>query len=148
MALILMTILYGFFMFVASNIDDLFILMAWYSLRSPSFTIKHIVIGQYLGFSAIVMVSAIAAFGALLLPLHWIGLLGLLPIFLATRMVLHLLRKKPKEEDVLSLDLPAQKTPTSSNLGVLRSLQIYKVAIVTFANGADNIAIYTPVSSV
>jgi cadmium resistance transport/sequestration family protein len=120
--------------------------MAWYSRRSPSFTTKHIVIGQYLGFTALVLVSIIVSFGALLLPLHWIGFLGLLPIYLAIRMLIDLLRKKPNEEDDLSVDLPEQNTTTGSNLwGVLRSAQTYKVASVTFANGADNIAIYTPI---
>ncbi|WP_342048698.1 cadmium resistance transporter [Bacillus sp. OTU530] len=70
MSFILTTII----LFAATNIDDIFLLLAWFSQRNSSLKASHIIIGQYVGFIALVLLSLIGALGALIIPQEWIGL--------------------------------------------------------------------------
>lgn len=74
------TILIGFLAFVATNIDDLLLLVLLFSLTN--WRKRDIVIGQCLGFAVIIVVSSLGFFGKWIVPLKWIGLLGLVPIIL------------------------------------------------------------------
>lgn len=124
--------------FIATNIDDIFILMVFFSSVDARFRRRHVVIGQYLGFVALVAISLPGFFGSLFIPQEWIGLLGLAPIYLG-------IRKWLDRQD----DQPAAQTalPATSSPALLSSLfhpKTYGVAAVTFANGGDNLGIYTP----
>jgi cadmium resistance protein CadD (predicted permease) len=66
--------------FTATNLDDVLILLLFFSQVNTAFQKKHIVIGQYLGFGALVLASLSGYFGGLLMPRDWIGMLGILPI--------------------------------------------------------------------
>lgn len=131
-------VLTGVIAFTATNIDDLFVLMLFFSQLNSSFTKSQIYLGQYLGFAGIIACSLLGFFGGLLIPDHWIGLLGFLPIFLGIRVIAAPLG----EGEIQGATLP--------NNAVTRFLlQFFKpktlsVAIVTFANGGDNIATYIP----
>ena len=46
----------------------------------PALGRRHIVVGQYLGFALLVVLSLPGFLGGLLLPRSWIGLLGVVPI--------------------------------------------------------------------
>jgi cadmium resistance protein CadD (predicted permease) len=72
----------GLSAFVATNLDDIVILSLFFSQVNAMFRNRHIVTGQYLGFSALVMVSLPSFFGSLILPEPWIGLLGIAPIMI------------------------------------------------------------------
>jgi cadmium resistance protein CadD (predicted permease) len=63
--------------FVATNIDDVFVLMLFFS---SNFQKSHIVIGQYLGIGLLVAISTLGSLLALVVPQYIIGLLGLVPI--------------------------------------------------------------------
>ncbi len=63
--------------FVATNIDDIFILMVFFS--SSNFHARSIVIGQYLGIGLLVAISALGSLIALVVPSFIIGLMGLVP---------------------------------------------------------------------
>ena len=123
--------------FGATNIDDLVILTLFFSQINSTFRRWHIVIGQYLGFAALVIASLPGFFGGLIIPRPWLGLLGLLPILIGIGCWFD--SEKNESDDV--------KVDTSSNRSMLANfinLQIYSVAAVTFANGTDNISIYLP----
>lgn len=105
--------------FAATNIDDLIVLTALFSADRPGR--GAVIVGQYLGIATIVAVSVFAAIGLLVVPERWIGLLGVIPIAIGIRGLL----------------CPAEGRPVVAN-GVLG------VAGITIANGADNIAVYTP----
>jgi cadmium resistance protein CadD (predicted permease) len=47
---------------------------------NATFRSRHIVMGQYLGFTILVLASLPSFLGDLVLPRAWIGLLGLVPI--------------------------------------------------------------------
>jgi cadmium resistance transport/sequestration family protein len=123
---LLAAFLTGVISFAATNIDDIFILMLFFSQTSEAFRNWHIVLGQYLGFAALVALSVLGSLGVLIVPEEWVGLLGLVPIFLGIRALMQL--REDSEED--------RKPIESSGIG--------GVATVTFANGGDNIGIYVP----
>lgn len=125
----------GITSFAATNIDDIAILMLFFAQNS-TFRPKHIVLGQYLGFTALILVSLPGFFGGLILPRYWIGLLGLIPIALGLSNLLNW-EDTPEEIETkteLSEDAIASFLPP----------QAYTVAAITFANGGDNIGVYVP----
>ena len=129
------TISTGVTAFTATNLDDILILMLFFSQVDTVFRKRHIVAGQYLGFTALVLASLPSFFGSLLLPRPCIGLLGLVPIAIGiSRLVNANEAESPETEEI------TQPAWFSS----LVSPQAYSVAAVTFANGGDNIGIYMP----
>ena len=109
--------------FISTNIDDLFLLVGFFSDRS--FSRVHIFGGQILGMAIIVAISLAAASAALAISPQRVGLLGVAPIVIGFGKLLRL----GKAED--------EGQPTA--VGVLQ------VAAVTVVNGGDNIAAYTPI---
>lgn len=126
--------------FASTNIDDIFLLAAFFADRR----LRHrsVVLGQYLGIGALVLVSALAALLVLAFPEGWIALLGVVPLIMGFSK------------------LPALRTDTVSGKGGgeedrirdqeqnaergLRS-QVLAVASVTVANGGDNVGVYVPI---
>jgi cadmium resistance transport/sequestration family protein len=99
---------------------------------------RHIVIGQYLGFTALVLVSLSGFFGGRLFPQTWIGMLGIVPIALGVSQWLN--RKDESLQELSTLQPPQ----TDSSFTQFLSPQTYGVASVTIANGGDNLGIYVP----
>ena len=126
MAWLLKAITTGVISFAATNIDDIFVLALFFGRVGRGLKIRHVVAGQYLGFSALVAISLVGYFARLIVPHEWIGLLGLLPIAIGVR---HFLERDNGEDE---------KQEAGRTAGVL------SVAAVTFANGGDNIGIYAP----
>ena len=62
--------------FVATNIDDIFVLTLFFS--SSNFHKVQVVVGQYLGIGLLVVISSLGSLLALVIPQYIIGLLGLL----------------------------------------------------------------------
>lgn len=125
----------GITSFVATNIDDIAILMLFFA-QNATFRPKHIVIGQYLGFTALILISLTGFFGGLILPRYWIGLLGLIPIAIGLS---NLINWGDASEEV-----EAQTELSEDTIAPFLSPQAYAVAVVTFANGGDNIGVYVP----
>lgn len=90
---------------------------------------RDIVIGQYLGFALLVLISLLATFGVTLIPDQWVGLLGLIPIYLGVKLFI-----KGEDED---------EGAVVSSLNKFNKFYL-SVAFITFANGGDNIGIYVP----
>ena len=124
----------GTIAFIATNIDDLVILMLFFAEVDQQFKKRHIYIGQYLGFTALILCSLPGFFGGLVISKPLIGLLGFVPIVFGIRSLLNL-----KNTDEV-------QTVNMSRKGILKFInpQIFNVAAVTFANGGDNIGIYIP----
>lgn len=128
----------GITAFIATNLDDLVILTLLFSQVNATFRRRHIVIGQYLGFTALVIASLSGFFGGLFLPSHWIGLLGLVPIAIG-------LNRFFNPDDDSSEEVTAETDDSNSSFFTgLLSPQAYSVAAITVANGGDNIGIYAP----
>ncbi|MCE0764847.1 cadmium resistance transporter [Pseudonocardia kujensis] len=121
-------------MFAVTNVDDILILALFFSQAAGRRAAEvRVVVGQYLGFLAILAASVVGALGAGLLPDAVIPYLGLLPLFLGVRAAWQAWRHRHDEEE----DIPE----SGSAIG----LSILAVAGVTFANGGDNIGVYVPV---
>lgn len=126
----------GLTAFAATNLDDIIVLSLFFSQVNTCFRRRHIVTGQYLGFSVLVVASLPSFFGKFILPESWIGLLGIVPIMIGINRLLN--QETSDTEDV--------NTPESSQAwwSNFLSPQTYGVAAVTIANGGDNISIYMP----
>lgn len=114
-------------MFAVTNVDDLLVLALFFGRARG---VARIVVGQYLGFAGILVVSVVGALGATLLPEQVRPLLGLVPIALGVKAFL-------RRHD----GADAEGESAGAGPGVLA------VAGVTFANGGDNIGVYVPVFS-
>ena len=136
--------------FAATNIDDIIILMLFFSQTNRSFRRRHIVVGQYLGFVALILASLPGFFGGLIVPRAWIGLLGIVPIIIG---ISNLISRKGDEQEIQTVSDTHHQEESKSffskaiakSLLVVIAPQTYQVAAVTFANGGDNIGIYVPI---
>src|ERR1700682_6180182 len=87
----------GITAFVFSNLDDLLLLALWFAeARTGAATLKlyNVVVGQYVGFSILLVLSLIGFAIGSVLPIEWIGLLGFLPILIGLHKLYHLIREK------------------------------------------------------
>jgi len=135
----------GITAFVATNIDDIIILLLFFAQVDVNFRRRHIVIGQYLGFTLLILASLPGFFGGLVVPSEWIGLLGLLPIAIGLKQLVNRQEDTAQVQTVTSDFEPSSaRKPLVSFLSSVLSPQTYKVAAVTVANGGDNISIYIP----
>lgn len=135
---LLTPILTGFTAFSATNLDDIVILLLFFSQVNATFRRKHIIIGQYVGFAALVVASLPGFFGGMILPQHSIGLLGLVPIAFGINRLFN--REDDSSEEAGTEIEESEASPLASFL----SPQTYSVAAVTVANGSDNIGVYVP----
>lgn len=139
------TIITGITAFVATNIDDIVILTIFFAQVNATFRPKHIILGQYLGFTVLILASLPGFLGGLIIPKAWIGLLGFLPIVIGVHQLINRDEDEPQVQTV-SCELNRSKKQRSlmSLLASLLTAQTYSVAAVTLANGGDNIGIYVP----
>lgn len=138
MAGLIATVIAAMTAFAATNIDDIVILMLLFSQENASFPTRHIVVGQYLGFAVLLLVSLPSFFGGMVISKPWIGLLGFVPIAIG---IIHLRDNADDDADIQTINASSPKlTPFTR----LLHPQVFQVAAITVANGGDNIGIYVP----
>jgi cadmium resistance protein CadD (predicted permease) len=93
---------------------------------------RRIVAGQYLAFTAILVIAVALSYGARFLPKQVVAYLGLLPIGLGRWKAWKLWRNRGGDNDQEADTKPGGPTTL-------------KVAATTFGNGGDNIGVYVPV---
>lgn len=125
--------------FIVTNIDDIFVLMIFFSQIEKA---RHtqVVVGQYLGFGLLVLLSLLGAFGFTFLPSEWAGFLGVIPIYLGIRMFFNKEEENEAEEAMEKLGGVQSQVCNNRYFVPL----VGKVAAITFANGGDNLGIYIP----
>jgi cadmium resistance protein CadD (predicted permease) len=123
--------------FVATNIDDLFILIVFFAERS--FPTYQIVLGQYVGMGFLLGVSLLGSLVALVIPHSLIGLIGLIPIAVGIKELMKLRKKEDKNNT--STDYEGVNTHISRNRWA-GYLPFLTVATITFSGG-EEIGIYT-----
>jgi cadmium resistance protein CadD (predicted permease) len=114
----------GAVVFASTNVDDIFVLLGFFS--DPRFRVRQVVLGQYLGIGALIAASVVLALASFVIPRAYIGLLGFAPLTIGIWKV------------VAREAASAEQPPASARANVLA------VTAVTLANGADNLAAYTP----
>jgi cadmium resistance protein CadD (predicted permease) len=112
--------------FVGTNIDD-FVVLLLLVLGMPLDGIRRwqIVIGQYLGFSVLLVISACGALALHAVSESWAGLLAIVPLALGVRGLIQ-----------------AWRAPDATGRAPILAGTVAKVAIVTVANGGDNVSVY------
>ncbi|BAY78242.1 cadmium resistance transporter [Nostoc linckia NIES-25] len=140
------TVILGISVALATTFDDNIYLTAFFGKVNHTFRPKHIIIGEFVGFTALVFASLPGFFGGLVLPEAWIGLLGILPITIG---ISNLMNREDGEQTVqdVSVQFSHSVKPRRrkrSLLAILRDPQTYRVSAVTIANGGNNIGIYVP----
>ena len=120
--------------FAATNIDDIFLLVMFFS--SSSFPVRNVVLGQFLGIGLLIIISALGSLISLVVPTYVIGLMGIVPIAIGIKKLIEIRRK----DNFLSRQAIREKRNRSY-------LSFLSVAAVTFSNGGDNIGVYVPLFS-
>ena len=105
--------------FIATNVDDLFLLSLWFVKRTRFSTV---LLGQLAGFSGILLLSLVGYWGVRLLPQSYVHWLGFAPIAIGIKQLIS----------------------TSDKVSRVQAESVWNVAAVTFANGSDNLAVYIP----
>lgn len=119
--------------FIATNMDDLLISMFLYAEAKTKREARAVSAGKYLGIAFLVILSLLGAYGLSFVPSEVTGLFGLLPIILGVREWID-----RKRED------SASEEDAASGHSVQRMGTALRVAMITAANGADNIGVYIP----
>ncbi|KAF2116780.1 hypothetical protein BDV96DRAFT_598631 [Lophiotrema nucula] len=147
--------------FALTNIDDIFVLVTFFAEASSpdaNLTALKILVGQYLGFTVIVMLSAIGYAFATVVPAEPNGFLGLLPILLGCWRGLEVLSTPsptslPLQETPRIVEpspFPSPPSATQSkrkNLHLTGLKPVGMVALITIMNGGDNTSTYIPLFS-
>lgn len=139
----LTTVLTASALFIVTNIDDMLVLTVLFAAsRSGSPKPWQIIVGQVLGFGAIVALSALVALGFFLLPEGWIGLLGFVPLAIGVRGLLRWRGRRRSAAAPLPAPLPAAGAPTTATPAT--RVGVWGVVAMTVSNGGDNVALYAP----
>jgi cadmium resistance protein CadD (predicted permease) len=117
-------------LFASTNVDDIFVLVGFFA--DPKFRTKDIITGQYAGITALFGLALLGSLLTLVISRSYIGLFGVVAIGVGTKRLFDVYRNRETTES--RLEHPDAARPT----------QIATVALLTLANGADNIAIYMP----
>jgi cadmium resistance protein CadD (predicted permease) len=116
----------GIAAFVASNIDDTFILILLFV--TPELLAPNVIVGQFLGIVILVMISSSAALITLAVPTFVIGFMEIIPVAIGIKKLLES-REKPETE------IQNRKKANISFLSVMA---------ITESNGGDDIGVFTP----
>jgi cadmium resistance protein CadD (predicted permease) len=127
------TLFVGVGLYASTNIDDIFLTMAFFA--DPRLRRSAIVVGKFVGIGGLALVSAGAAAGSLVVPTEWVSLLGLVPLGLGIHALWANRRSAAEAEGGDGIE----RAP------VAFAAQVGAVAGVTAANGGDNLGVYIPV---
>ncbi|MBF2005801.1 MAG: cadmium resistance transporter [Chlorogloeopsis fritschii C42_A2020_084] len=140
------TLIIGISAAFATTFDDNIYLTAFFGKVNHIFRPKHIIVGEFVGFTALVFASLPGFFGGLILPESWIGLLGILPISIG---IINLMSRNDDGDTIQDVSIGFSHAVKSrrrkkSLWATLRDPHTYRVSAVTIANGGNNIGIYVP----
>jgi cadmium resistance protein CadD (predicted permease) len=121
--------------FAATNVDDLFLLVLWFSHHRQRS--DHVVFGQFVGLGLLTAAGLLGRVVALALPGRFVGLLGLVPLALGVRAMRQTIRRTDSSTQEEAKLLVAEGR-------FHRYGPVVSVAAITVANGADNLATYIP----
>lgn len=120
--------------FISTNLDDIFMLTLFFAQAKSRKGALKVVAGQYIGMGCLAALSILGALGTQLVPQRYVGLLGFVPLCLGIKAWMDYRSQGNKSR---------QEEETSETPGI----GSISVALVTMANGGDNIGVYIPVFS-
>lgn len=116
----------GLLVFISTDIDDYLLLVVFLADRRLS--ARQVLVGQYLGFVSLLAVGMAGSCLAMVMPSRWLGLLGIWPLLIG----LHRLFDRDR------------KAIAGNALAAASTKNTLAVALVTIANGGDNVTAYVP----
>jgi cadmium resistance protein CadD (predicted permease) len=131
------TILTALAAFVATSVDDLLVLLVLFGQARNATDVRAVALGQYLGFALNVALSLLGYVGRLVVPVRWLGLLGLLPIALGIHTLV-----AGGDGDGFQLRGAADGEGTLRG-GVWRNRLTWTAAVLALPDG-DNLGVYAP----
>ena len=145
------TIKIGLAAAVATTFDDNIYLTGFFSEVNRTFRPKHVVVGELIGFTALISISLVGFLIGLAISSDWIGLLGILPILIGlNNLRLLIVNKKDDSAKDKSTNLKQNArfhgfdSRERSLLDIIQDRQTYRVSAVTISNGGNNLGIYIP----
>lgn len=141
---------------MATTFDDNIYLAMFFSRTNREFRPLHIVVGEVLGFSVLVLISLSGFLVGRVVDSAWLGLLGLLPISIGVNTLLARQGRsepsptpsgRPAGAEAIALTQQCSGQDRHRPLTLWRALRdrrTYQVSAVSIANGGNNIAIYIP----
>ncbi|WP_299295191.1 cadmium resistance transporter [uncultured Mobiluncus sp.] len=139
-SLILSTLAQALVLFAVTNIDHLMLLTLWFvhGHQRPGTTLR-ICAGQYLGFSAILAATVILnLISGFVIPEAQLHLLGLIPLILGVKAGIGEILERRESNDSRNAQSAESKLEG-------KPVSVGAVALVTIANGGDEIGVYLPV---
>ena len=141
-------IIIGLSAFIATNIDDIFVLMILFS--SEDYNSYKIVLGQYIGFFTLILISLTAYWLKFVVSSQFLAILGIFPIIIGIKKLLDYYH-----EDMIYLPFnkavheSEKQTKNKISKSFLKNkyktaISPLAVALITISNGGDNIGIYAP----
>ena len=128
-------------MFAVTNLDDMLVLAVFFGQARGDRGALPVVLGECLGFGAILAVSVLGALGVGVLSEAATPYLGLLPLVLGLHAAWKVWREHRTRKSGAANCSP-EESKEKPGAGMLQ------IATVTFANGGDNIVVYVPVFAV
>ena len=140
------TLVMGFVAFTLTDIDDLLLLIFFFSQTKKSFTKREILLGQYLGFLFLLLLTTLGYLGTLVIPLAWIGLLGLVPFFRGLNELYKRFFNKNQSPSNPIDSSPSSLYSSRLNRVIARLFnpRVSMIAVLTIGNGSDNLSVYIP----
>lgn len=125
------TIISASFVFIATSIDYLIILIMILAKLAQKSARRQVYLGEYLGTAVLVLVSLFFAYMLNFVPEDWmIGTLGIIPLILGIRAIF-------TDDD--EADEAVEQIEGRGNQSLF-----WTVTLVTIASGGDNLGIYIP----
>ena len=113
--------------FIGTNIDDIIILMLFFSVSASEYDRMKVVLGQYSGLGLLFVFSLLVSAGLAAFFSSYVWILGFVPLVLGIRAWLCRHEEEEEEKD--------------------GQVTLLNVTAVTVSNGADNAGIYIPLFS-
>ncbi|CAF1005935.1 unnamed protein product [Didymodactylos carnosus] len=126
----------AFVAYIGTNADDLVILMNFFTeatIQKSSLKVRHVFIGQYLGFTILVAISLIGYGVSYALPIQLLGFLGFLPIILGIK-------------GFVSLILEFYRKSTVPITDIVPSHEIQTIELETIRQRTDNGEVISEIS--
>lgn len=109
--------------YVATNADDLVVLMNFFTestVANSSLKVRHIFIGQYLGFIVLLGISLVGYGLSFAVPIQMLGFLGFLPIALGLKGLIEVLREECRRPTIDLHDVVACDEISTVELEAIR----------------------------
>ncbi|WP_055076039.1 cadmium resistance transporter [Pseudanabaena sp. 'Roaring Creek'] len=132
---------------LATTFDDNIYLTSFFGKVSRNFHPRHVVVGEFLGLTALISVSMIGFFVGLVVSDMWVGLLGIFPILIGIHQLMSKEDDDGKEiaEEVEHINIEVGRPRLSQSLwSTIKDPKTHRVSAVTISNGGNNLGVYIP----